>query len=37
MSDLVFIAFPTEQQAEELRNKILTPAQDCRSMCCSLR
>ena len=24
MSDLVFIAFPTEQQAEEVRNKILT-------------
>jgi uncharacterized membrane protein len=24
MSDLVFITFPTEQQAEEVRNKILT-------------
>ena len=24
MSDLVFIAFPTEQQAEEVRNKVLS-------------
>lgn len=28
MSDLVFIAFPTEQQAEEVRSKVLTMQQE---------